>query len=215
MNVIEPDKEGDVVNKIISRAGSQTGVHGDETTPESVVKVIFYRNGFTVGDGPLRPRGVAANDAFLADIEKGICPSELVIEGKPSAVGLMDMRGEDFVEPFRAFNGGGAQLTSDASSRWVIETNSSSVSPSVDMNAETVKLRISYVDTRKNDVITLNSSHTVQDLVNVVNASGNVTRNFQMLSSIRGPPQPLEMKILNYTLKEAGLAGAVVNVKQL
>jgi UBX domain-containing protein 1 len=93
---------------------------GGAGPPADAVKVTFYRNGFTVGDGPLRDGKSPEDIAFMKDFEKGYCPKELQPDptskgaGKPVNISVDDKRGEDFVPPpkpaYVAFSGEGHRL---------------------------------------------------------------------------------------------------------
>ncbi|CAJ2658298.1 unnamed protein product [Trifolium pratense] len=57
--------------------------------PESVVhNIVFWSNGFTVNDGPLRRLDDPANASFLESIKKSECPKELEPADKKSAVNV-------------------------------------------------------------------------------------------------------------------------------
>ncbi|KAI5447146.1 Plant UBX domain-containing protein 3, variant 3 [Lathyrus oleraceus] len=57
--------------------------------PESVVhNIVFWSNGFTVNDGPLRRLDDPANASFLESIKKSECPKELEPADRRSAVNV-------------------------------------------------------------------------------------------------------------------------------
>lgn len=96
-------------------------------------KVIFWKNGFSVNDGPLRTGESGADQAFLQSIhekryrpsrpacvppttECSECPTELLSEagGKEPVVDLVDKSGQEYVAPpkpkYVAFSGAGQSL---------------------------------------------------------------------------------------------------------
>lgn len=82
------------------------------TREEVTVKLSFYKNGFRVNDGPLRAMTDPANKTFLDTINKGFVPQEIA-DAHPGAdvnISLEDRAEETYVEPFRAFAGGGQSL---------------------------------------------------------------------------------------------------------
>lgn len=74
LSVIGPDsaENSDAVASIIARARAeaQRGGGGDGPAPGGHV-ITFYRDGFTVNDGPYRARTDPANRPFLEAIERG------------------------------------------------------------------------------------------------------------------------------------------------
>mmetsp|Transcript_17671 Transcript_17671/g.28596 ORF Transcript_17671/g.28596 Transcript_17671/m.28596 type:complete len:262 (+) Transcript_17671:54-839(+) len=209
------------VNKIFSRAQEDAKEHGGNVGDQRLVSVTFYENGFVVGeDGPLRQPGIPENDQFLNDISQGYCPKELVQDGQPAALQIHDKRTEQYKPPpepaYVAFSGNGqaagAAVSSDDSS---VITPGSSKAPTVDESEPTIRVQLTFVSNRKRMVVKFNKSHTVRDLIATIDASGNVNGQYQMLSSVRGPPKPIQASEFDKSLTDAGVAGASVSVKQL
>ena len=81
-------------------------------------RITMYRNGFTVDDGPLRDVTSPENAQFLAILEAGRVPPEL-LTGKPAVdtevrINLSDKRSEDYIPPaYIAYSGTGHSLRSD------------------------------------------------------------------------------------------------------
>eukprot|EP00971_Amphidinium_carterae_P009366 184942-Amphidinium_carterae.1 len=70
--------------------------------PSNAVTVTAYRNGFTVGDGPLRTLSDPINRKFMEDMAQGRSPDELQAlagGGDDVHVQLVDKRSEDYKEP--------------------------------------------------------------------------------------------------------------------
>lgn len=89
----------------------------DETGGEEVQRrtLTFWRNGFSIENGPLHPYDVPESKALLEAIQAGRAPTSLfgVRFGQPLEVVVNERRGEDFVPPKRAttpFEGGGHRL---------------------------------------------------------------------------------------------------------
>eukprot|EP00898_Chlorokybus_atmophyticus_P006761 jgi/Chlat1/7086/Chrsp57S06786 len=89
--------------------------------PPSVHTIVFYRNGFTVDDGPLRRLDDPANRSFLDSINRGERPRELepADHNVPVHVNLV-RRMEDYVPPpepkYRAFAGTARTLAGSSDS---------------------------------------------------------------------------------------------------
>ncbi|CAK9111417.1 Probable magnesium transporter NIPA8 [Durusdinium trenchii] len=214
----------DVVNSIFSKA-AQEGEGGIDALGEDtpVVIVRFFRNGFQVGDGPLRSFDDPANKAFLAEIHQGYCPAELVKNGKPSAIKLDERRGEDYVEPpppaYVAFSGGGqsagAAVSASSDSSVITPTSGAAKHPAPDASQPTIRIQVIFSHNRKREVLTFNKTSTVRALIAAIDGSGHVDSPYQMLFSQRGPPKPISGAEFDNLLTDVGLAGAAVTVKQV
>ncbi|KAL1372730.1 hypothetical protein AAHE18_01G224400 [Arachis hypogaea] len=89
--------------------------------PEAVVhNIVFWTNGFTVNDGPLRSLDDPENASFLESIKKSECPKELEPADRRSSVNVnLIRRNEKYPEPEKrhvAFQGLGRTLGSSSSS---------------------------------------------------------------------------------------------------
>merc|ERR1719235_996042 len=78
--------------------------HASSSGPASgAYQITLWRNGFTIGDGPLRPLSDPLNKKFVDDIARGQCPDELKGVGDSDVpVSVHDKRGEDYKEPTAA-----------------------------------------------------------------------------------------------------------------
>lgn len=130
--------------------------------------ITFWANGFSVDDGPLRSADDPANAAFLAAVNSGRMPAELVGEDADAEadVHLIDKSGEPYKAPpvvFKAFGGGGRSMSDE-------NAGSSSAAPpaptegeelSVDPSQPTTSLQIRLLDGSRK-VVKANHSHTVR-----------------------------------------------------
>merc|ERR1719198_443574 len=81
--------------------------------------ITFYQNGFTVDDGPLRSPDDPANAAFLAAVNRGQMPAELMgAEGQTEGdVHIIDKSGEPYKPPpvtLKPFGGQGRSMREEA-----------------------------------------------------------------------------------------------------
>ena len=235
INVIDP-KKASAVDKIVhaatekARARAQGGASeegGDEdegAPPTSAVNITFWKNGFTVDDGPLRSTEDPANKAFLASVENGRVPAELEAKAKEAVrstgtvlnIGLHDKRSEMFVEPpYRAFGGAGASLGSAGSpappkSALVSASAGAGRVVTVDEAAEKTTMQVKLCNGKREKIV-LNLTHTVADLQSKV-ASFNATppgKGFTLSAGF--PPKPLADP--NQTIEQAGLKMASIDQK--
>lgn len=171
----EGDGEGDAMANIVRRAqrDAAPGSSGSDAGSAAGQRrtVTFFREGFTVDDGPYRARDDPANRPFLEALERGLVPREL--EGEDARqqveVALVDRRAEDYEPPrapaYTAFSGegqrmGGAQVAPDA----VIHgAQVPAERPVVDDKQPTTTLQLRLHDGRRLRE-TLNLAHRVRDL---------------------------------------------------
>jgi hypothetical protein len=84
--------------------------------PPTEHSITFYKDGFTVDDGPLRKGDDPANAAFLAAVNQGQMPAELIGEDGAAEgdVHLIDKSGEVHLRPcVRGEGEGGQRLSCD------------------------------------------------------------------------------------------------------
>ncbi|KAH9609604.1 hypothetical protein KSS87_014076 [Heliosperma pusillum] len=188
--------------------------------PEPVVhNIVFWRNGFTIDDGPIRRLDDPENAPFLESIRKSECPKELTPadRGTPVHVNLI-RRDENFPEPEKrtvAFQGVGRTLGGTSSSTVSEETGpapmNSTPIPSarlvVDQDQPSTSIQLRLADGTR-IVAHFNYHHTVNDIRAFIDGSRpGVSRAYQ-LQTVGFPPKPLTD--LNQTIEQAGLANSVV-----
>lgn len=183
---------------------------------QKIVKLItFYKQGFTVNDGPLRRYDDQANQAFLEDINQGYVPHELEEEanGQEVHVELSDRKAEDFKEPpkpkYNAFGGSGYSMASSSSTA---APPAAAPAPKkavvVDESKPVTSIQIRLADGTRL-VAKFNHDHTVLDIRSFIELAQKTTASYDLVGGF--PPKPLTD--VTQTLKDAGLLGAAVNQK--
>jgi len=130
-----------------SRSGGiRLGTRNDTTMPnfaprrESevvVIRVIFWQNGFSVDDGPLREMSDPDSQVFLRSLQQGTVPLELVAKHRGKKVDLhMERRGTPYVKPKpKPFSGGGQRL-GDVVPNVVTVSDDTSPAPKVELGTD-------------------------------------------------------------------------------
>ncbi|XP_077224169.1 plant UBX domain-containing protein 4-like [Tasmannia lanceolata] len=192
--------------------------------PENVINnIVFWSNGFTVNDGPLRRLDDPENASFLESIRKSECPKELEPADRRSQVHVnLVRRNENCPEPekhhvpFQGVGrtlGGGSTSTPVAPEQTILGgvAPTSAPPPSVGLYVDdslpstSIQLRLSD-GTRM--VARFNYHHTVADIRGFIGASRpGGTRAYQ-LQTVGFPPKQLTN--MTETIEQAGLANSVV-----
>ena len=192
--------------------------------------MVVYRNGFVVDDGPLRTLEDPANQQFMESLAQGFCPQELVENGQPADVKLENRLQEEFnprsagsrgaAAPgrnFAAFDGAGAAVGEIAlSAASSITPGTSGSGSAVNWNeagGDKIRVQIKFPDGKK-EVAKFDKGHTIRHLITVVESIRPDMGPYLLLSGSRGPPKPIESSDFDQSLVDAGLAGAVVTVKE-
>eukprot|EP00189_Rhodosorus_marinus_P011272 CAMPEP_0184739408 /NCGR_PEP_ID=MMETSP0315-20130426/2268_1 /TAXON_ID=101924 /ORGANISM="Rhodosorus marinus, Strain UTEX LB 2760" /LENGTH=386 /DNA_ID=CAMNT_0027208177 /DNA_START=171 /DNA_END=1331 /DNA_ORIENTATION=- len=182
-------------------------------------RLTFWRDGFTVEDGPFRGYDDPANRRFLEEIERGFVPAELRSSGPATEVliKLQDRKDEDYVAPKvkpQPFGGSGNRLGStlaESEPSSVELTNSASTSESpveVDTSLPVASIQVRLADGTKL-VVKLNHENTVGDLRRHIEATQNLAEASYQLSTTF--PRTV-LSDLSATVKDLKLDGAVVVV---
>ncbi|KAB2020809.1 hypothetical protein ERO13_D07G089600v2 [Gossypium hirsutum] len=190
--------------------------------PEVVThNITFWRNGFTVDDGPLRQLDDPANATFLESVMGSQCPKELEPADPRTKVDLhLFRRDENYSEPKRrqsAFQGVGRTLGSTSPSTTPSESTTAAgnittaPAPSMGLVVDT-SLPTTSIQLRLSDgtrmISRFNHHHTIRDIRGFIDASqpGGAT-NYQ-LQTMGFPPK--QLTDLDQTIEQAGIANSVV-----
>ncbi|XP_042031049.1 plant UBX domain-containing protein 4-like [Salvia splendens] len=190
--------------------------------PESVVhNIVFWRNGFTINDGPLRSLDDPENASFLESIRKSECPKELEPADRRSSVHVnLIRRDENRPEPeVRSipFQGIGRTLGSSSAAVSAPETTTAAATllsaPTlseclvVDKSLPSTSIQLRLADGTRM-VAHFNPHHTIADIRSFIDASRpGGTRSYQ-LQTVGFPPKVLTD--LTQTIEQAGLLNSVV-----
>jgi len=173
----------------------------------------FYRNGFVVDDGPLRAFDDPANRTLLEEIDQGFVPREMEEPGIGNvSIQLVDRKGDDYIPEVKKvvpFAGEGQRLAGPSSSGNTtgvgpVDTQAMAEALSVDESRRVVSVQVRLHDGTR-IVARVNEDHTVGDVRRFVALS---RPNAAFSLSTTFPKKVLTDD--NATVKEAGLAGAVV-----
>lgn len=191
--------------------------------PELVVhNIVFWRNGFTVNDGPPRRLDDPDNAIFLESITRSECPKELEPTDKRSQVRVnLIRRNENCPEPEKrtlAFQGIGRTLggsTSSSTSETTADTSAAALSstplPSaglvVDPSQPSTQIQLRLADGTRM-VAHFNYHHTINDIRAFIDASRPGTSRTYQLQTVGFPPK--QLSDLNQTIEQAGLANSVI-----
>eukprot|EP00522_Entomoneis_paludosa_P012108 CAMPEP_0172445288 /NCGR_PEP_ID=MMETSP1065-20121228/5149_1 /TAXON_ID=265537 /ORGANISM="Amphiprora paludosa, Strain CCMP125" /LENGTH=249 /DNA_ID=CAMNT_0013196087 /DNA_START=19 /DNA_END=768 /DNA_ORIENTATION=+ len=176
--------------------------------------ITMYRDGFVVDDGPYRRLDDPANAEFLRALAMGRTPRELEEEGGGEGnvlVGLVDKRGEEYVESFRSFSGQGTSLGSSApaaSADGTFDPSALGTPATVDESQPTTSVAVRLLN-GKRQIVKINLSSTVQDLAaHLREAAGD--QSFRLAAGF----PPAALTDTSATIEAAGLKGAQVNMQK-
>lgn len=189
--------------------------------PQNVVhNIVFWRNGFSVNDGPLRRLDDPENAPFLESIRKSECPRELEPADRRSSVHVNlirrdENRPEPVVAPQVAFQGVGRTLggsNTDEENTSNTTANAPPISaPSgglvLDTTQPSTSIQLRLADGTRM-IAHFNHHHTIADIRAFINASRPDGSRTYQLQTVGFPPKPLTDP--NQTIDQAGLANSVV-----
>nr|GEU31452.1 plant UBX domain-containing protein 4-like [Tanacetum cinerariifolium] len=185
--------------------------------PQNVIhNIVFWRNGFTVNDGPLRRLDDPENAPFLESIRKSECPRELEPADRRSSVHVNLIRRDEncpepVVAPQVAFQGVGRTLGRNADDA-APEANAAPTStPSaglvLDSTLPSTSIQLRLADGTRM-VAHFNLHHTVSDIRAFINSSRPDGPRTYQLQTVGFPPQQLTDQ--NQTIEQAGLANSIM-----
>ncbi|XP_059318322.1 plant UBX domain-containing protein 4-like [Lycium ferocissimum] len=184
--------------------------------PENVTHgITFWRNGFTVDDGPLRRFDDSENAPFLESIRKSECPKELEPAGKTSVHVNLTRSEEDCPVPEKrraSFQGMGRTSGAPAvDSTAVVSSFTAAPAPSaglvVDQTQPSTSIQVRLADGTRM-VSRFNLQHTIRDIRGFIDASRPGGPRRYKLQTVAFPPK--ELADLDQTIEQAGLANSVV-----
>ncbi|XP_061338206.1 plant UBX domain-containing protein 4 [Gastrolobium bilobum] len=191
--------------------------------------ITFWRNGFSVNDGPLRRLGDPQNDPFLESIKKSECPKELEPTDRRTSVQVnLTRKDENYPEPVKPnnlpFQGVGRTLGSSSSSsssevagassepiQTIVASLNTAPLPAmglvVDESQPVTSIQLRLADGTRM-VARFNHHHTIRDVRAFIDASrpGGV-RSYQ-LQTMGFPPK--QLTDWDQTIEQAGIANSVV-----
>ncbi|CAD6338960.1 unnamed protein product [Miscanthus lutarioriparius] len=182
--------------------------------PEEIVhNIYFWRNGFTVNDGPLRSFDDPANASFLKSIKDSVCPTELEpADGKSKVNVNLVRKEEEFTEPVKRaapFEGERRTLMEPSDNNTSNAAASSIVTAprtiTVDDALPSTSLQIRFADGSRL-VARFNTSHTISDVRAFIDATRPEASDYTLQAGF--PPKPLEDA--TKTIEEAGVANSVI-----
>ncbi|KAE9596250.1 putative UBX domain-containing protein 2/7 [Lupinus albus] len=224
----------DVPPENTQRSKSFTGTArllSGETVPSSPQPVeaithtiTFWRNGFSVDDGPLRGLNDPQNAPFLESLRKSECPKELEPADQRTSVHVnLTRRDENYPEPAKPrhlpFHGVGRTLGSSSSSS---EAASETIQTTgVPLNTAPVpamglvvdeSLPVTSLQLRLSDgtrmVSRFNRHHTIRDVRAFIDASRPDGARSYQLQTMGFPPK--QLTDWDQTIEQAGIASSVV-----
>jgi UBX domain-containing protein 1 len=180
----------------------------------------MWQNGFQVNDGPFRSNEDESAIKFIAELERGIVPTEIRKEMKnnngPASFALNDKRDQKFVPPpppaYVAFSHGTALGASNSTSAFIITPEiiaTHNILPSIIESEPNTTLQFRTIDGRRLR-IKLNNNATIMDIISAANAQG--VGNESYILSAGFPPKDLTDP--NLTLSQADLIGAAIVQKK-
>jgi len=136
--------------------------------PPTEHSITFYKDGFTVDDGPLRKGDDPANAAFLAAVNQGQMPAELIGEDGAAEgdIHIIDKSGEAYKPPpvtLKPFSGEGRSMRDESAAAGSSAAATEPQELTLDMAAPTTTLQVRMADGSRK-VVKANHTHTVLQL---------------------------------------------------
>ena len=209
---VDPSKQ--IGNSIASTTG---GSNDSNEKPKTTI-IKFWKNGFSVDDGPLRDPNKPENADFMNSIKRGEVPNELrqFVRGNETHVNMEDHRNEEYVKPketVKAFSGAGYTLGSPSPNVVKQEEpplGAPSTVPSrpafkVDESKPSTTIQIRLADGTRL-VTKFNTDNTIGDIRNVVQNAKPGQSNFKLMTTFPNK----ELVNDDQTIEDAKLKNAVI-----
>jgi len=198
-------------------------IQGAAKPKETKVSILkLWKNGFNVDDGDLRSYEDEKNKEFLASIQRGELPRELVNQAQGGEVHLdmQDHRDQEFVPPKKAYvlhNTKGHKLGSTSSAAPVVSTASDSDKATNETNAK-INLGLdtsqpsTQIQFRLSDgsrlIIKANLTHKLSDLRTYINTARPeyASRTYSLMTSFPNK----ELTNDNETIEQGNLKSATI-----
>jgi len=184
---------------------SGDSVQGAAPPPQQPTEhtITFWQNGFTVDDGPLRGKDDPESQAFLAAVNRGQMPAELLgPDGQADAdVHIMDKSGEPYKPPpvtLKPFSGEGRTMR-DESAPGPSSGPTEAAELVLDDGAPTTTLQVRLADGSRK-MVKANKTHTVLQLQQHI-----ATFTPGLAFSLRAGFPPKKLEEMDKTLEAAGL----------
>lgn len=199
-------------------------IPGEKTEDQSMVEITvrFWKNGFSVNDGPLRPYDDPKNQEFLHHVKHGEVPNEFAMQvrGREISFTMEDNRHAEYTassSKSASFSGAGQKLgsiTPTLSSPSLANESSSTSDDNaqanpveVDNSKPTTNIQIRLADGSRL-VGTFNHNHTVGDIRRYINASSPQYRDRGYILISTFPRK--EFTNNDETIEQSGLINSVI-----
>lgn len=194
---------------------------------EITYAITFWRNGFSINDGPLRRLDDPQNAPFIESIKKGECPRELEPVDRRTSVHVnLSRREENYPEPAKPrhlpFRGVGRTLGSSSSGSeaagepiqaTAAAASSRSTAPTpeiglvVDDSKPVTSIQLRLADGTRM-VSRFNHHHTIRDIRAFIDASRPGGARSYHMQTMGFPPK--QLTDLEQTIEQAGIANSVI-----
>ncbi|KAJ2784504.1 protein phosphatase regulator [Coemansia interrupta] len=201
-----------------SASGDNSGQRENEEGDVAMRELTFWRNGFSIGDGPLYNIEDPSNRQNLDAILQGRAPLDVlnVRPGQQVEMKVTDRRGEDYVPPAQPpaqpFSGqghrlGGVSPTAAATAADVAASTTAGRDIILDSEQRTVQVQIRLADGSRL-VAKVNPSHTIGDLRAYVLSQRPEAGSRPFAFKAIMPPKVLSDD--SATVEEMGIANAAI-----
>ncbi|KAJ1725605.1 protein phosphatase regulator [Coemansia erecta] len=202
----------------VDDSGDSSGQHENVEGDVAMRELTFWRNGFSIGDGPLYNIEDPTNRQNLDAILQGRAPLDVlnVRPGQQVEMKVTDRRGEDYVPPAQPpaqpFSGqghrlGGVSPTAAATVADVAASTTAGRDIILDPDQRTVQVQIRLADGSRL-VAKVNPSHTIGDLRAYVLSQRPEAGSRPFAFKAIMPPKVLSDDLA--TVEETGIANAAI-----
>lgn len=176
-------------------------------------KIVLWKNGFSVDDGPLRDYNDPHNAQFMNDIKAGRVPRELAVYGNDIDIDLINNAHENYKEPpkvLQPFSGSGQRLGSTSSTTSSTTTTTVAVDSKIEAVSVDESKPVTSIQIRLHDGSKLqakfNLEHTAADIRRFIMRNKPQNRAFDLMTTF---PQKV-ITDESQTIQQLGLANSVI-----